>query len=99
MNSNDVVNLMFKWELELYKPQIKWDDVVSSCKIIQQSELIFCERKLISIAMRLFCERRNSQSQINTEGVLNLSLQEIKENSQLQIINANLMLKWKTWIV
>ena len=58
MNSNDVVNLMFKWELELYRPQIKWDDVVSSCKIIQQSELIFCERELISIAMRLFRERK-----------------------------------------
>ena len=45
-------------KLELYRPQIKWDDVVSSCKIIQQSELIFYERKLISITMRLFCKRR-----------------------------------------
>ena len=53
-------------KLELYRPQIKWDDVVSSCKIIQQSELIFCERKLISIAMRLFCEKNYiSQSQID----------------------------------
>ena len=44
-------------KLELYRYQIKWD-LISNCKIIQQSELIFFERKLISTAMRFFLREK-----------------------------------------